>query len=325
MNRLVIQLPALNEAASIEAVLKSLPATLAGVDEIRTVVVDDGSTDATGRIAAACGADVVRHAKPRGVGAAFRSGIRRAIELGADVLVTIDADGQFSTEDIRKLIAPILADEADFVTGSRFKDPAFEPEMPGLKRWGNDVIARWISRMTGQDFHDVSCGFRAYSKDAFLRLNLLGDFTYTHEVFLSLAYAGLRIQEVPIRVIGVRKHGQSRVASNLWKYAWRAAGIILGTYRDYRPLRFFGIIALVMALMGIVALSFLMVHWLQTGAFFPYKAVGFAGGAFCGAALLVYLIGLVAEMQVRLRNGLEDVLFRVRRLDQHSRRQDSGR
>ncbi|OGV44760.1 MAG: hypothetical protein A2X46_16620 [Lentisphaerae bacterium GWF2_57_35] len=322
MNRLVIQLPALNEAASIEAVLKSLPTSLAGVDDIRMIVVDDGSTDGTGQIAASCGAHVIRHAKPRGVGAAFRSGIRRAIELGADILVTIDADGQFATDDVGRLVAPLLAGEADFVTGSRFKDPALAPQMPGVKRWGNDVIACWISRLTGQDFHDVSCGFRAYSKDAFLRLNLLGDFTYTHEVFMSLAYAGLRIEEIPIKVRGVRKHGKSRVANNVWKYAWRAAGIILGTYRDYRPLQFFGFMALAMGLAGMAAISFLGVHWIRTGAFFPYKAVGFVGGAFCGAALLVYLIGLVAEMQVRLRNGLEDVMFRVRRLDQHFHRHD---
>ena len=99
----------------------------------------------------------------------------------------------------------------------------------------------------------------------------------------------------------------------------------MGTYRDYRPLRFFGLIALVLALLGLAALSGLGIHWLRTGAFTPYKAVGFAGGSFCGAALLVYLIGLVAEMQVRLRVALEDVLFRVRRMDQQLHRRESGR
>lgn len=320
MNTLIIQLPALNEAASIGAVLKALPTALPGVDAIRVVVVDDGSTDDTGRIAASHGANVIRHTRPLGVGMAFRSGLQCATELGADIVVTLDADGQFDPTDIAALIAPLLAGEADFVTASRFKDSAFEPAMPGMKRWGNTVIARWISRMTGQTFADVSCGFRAYSRNAFLRLNLTGDFTYTHEVFLSLAFAGLRIQEVPVRVRGEREHGTSRVAGNLFQYAWRAAGIILGTYRDYWPLRFFSIIALVCFGIGAVALGFLGVHWLRTGAFTPYKAVGFVGGCFWGATLLVYLIGLVAQMQVRLRSGLEDVLYRVRRLDLEQRR-----
>jgi glycosyltransferase involved in cell wall biosynthesis len=319
MSRLVIQLPALNESASIGEVLKALPTQLAGVHDIRVVVVDDGSTDDTGRIAAAHGAKVIRHVRPLGVGAAFRSGLQCATELGADIVVTVDADGQFDPKDIAALIAPLLSNEADFVTASRFKQSAYEPAMPGMKRWGNSVIARWISRMTGQTFADVSCGFRAYSRNAFLRLNLTGDFTYTHEVFLSLAFAGLRIQEVPVHVRGEREHGTSRVAGNLFLYAWRAAGIILGTYRDYWPLRFFSIIAMVSFSLGAAALGFLGVHWLRTGAFFPYKAVGFAGGCCWGAALLVYLIGLVAQMQVRIRSGLEDVMYRVRRMDLEQR------
>ncbi|OGV74035.1 MAG: hypothetical protein A2269_01515 [Lentisphaerae bacterium RIFOXYA12_FULL_60_10] len=319
MSRLIIQLPALNEAISIGGVLKALPTSLPGIDEIRVVVVDDGSTDDTGCIAAEHGATVIRHARPMGVGAAFRSGLQCVTELGADIVVTLDADGQFDPADIGALVAPILAGEADFVTASRFKDPALEPDMPPAKRWGNAVIARWISRMTGQSFADVSCGFRAYSRNAFLRLNLTGDFTYTHEVFLNLAFAGVRIREVPVRVRGQRQHGTSRVAGNLFRYAWRAAGIILGTYRDYYPLRFFSALALACFGVGAVALGCLGIHWLRTGAFSPYKAVGFFGGSLWGAGLLVYLIGLVAQMQVRIRNGMEDVLYRVRRMDLEQR------
>ena len=309
--KLVIQLPALNESATIGQVLDGLPKTLPGIDAIQVVVVDDGSTDGTGRIAAERGAQVVVHDRPRGVGAAFRSGLGRSIDLRPDIIVTMDADGQFNPKDIPALIAPILAGEADFVSASRFHDPALEPVMPKAKRWGNGVIARWLSRMTNREFHDVSCGFRAYARKAFLRLNPQGDFTYTHEVFLSLAFAGLRIREVPVEVRGVREHGKSRVAGNLFRYAWQAAAIILATYRDYRPLAFFGSIAGVLGLLGFVFLAFLGGHWVRTGALFPYKAVGFAGGALCGAALLVYLIGLVAAMLSRLRSGVETAMVRA--------------
>lgn len=309
--KLIIQLPALNEAASIKTVLDSLPKSIPGFDEVQIVVVDDGSTDGTGEIATGLDACVVTHSRPRGVGAAFRTGLNRSIELYPDVIVTMDADGQFNPQDIPALIAPIMADEADFVTASRFHDPALVPEMPWAKRWGNGVIAGWLSRMTGQTFHDVSCGFRAYSRKAFLRLNPQGDFTYTHEVFLSLAFAGLRIKEIPVVVRGVREHGKSRVAGNLFRYAWRAASIILSTYRDYKPVAFFGILAMALGIPGVALLIFLGIHWAQTGALFPYKAVGFGGGALCGAALLVYLIGLVAAMLSRLRSGVERAMYRA--------------
>lgn len=312
--KLIVQIPALNEAESIGGVIDGLPRSLPGIDEIKCVVIDDGSSDNTGSIATKHGAVVLRHDRPRGVGEAFRSGLARSLQLGADVIVTIDADGQFQSKDIAKLVEPIVNDQADFVSASRFKDPVLTPVMPYAKSWGNRVIARWLSRMTGRQFYDVSCGLRAYSRQAALRLNPQGGFTYTHEVFLCLAFSGLRILEVPVQV-GGRQHGDSRVANNLIKYAWRAASIILATYRDYRPLAFFGAIAGVFAIIGGVALTFLFAHWVMTGSFTPYKYVGFAGGLFCASALLVYLIGLVAAMLVRLRSGIESLAIRVGEID----------
>jgi len=187
--------------------------------------------------------------------------------------------------------------------------------MPKAKRWGNRVIAQWLSRMIGQEFHDVSCGFRAYSRKAFLRLNPQGDFTYTHEVFLALAFAGLRILEVPVEVRGVREHGTSRVAGNLPRYAYRAASIILGTYRDYKPLKFFGLIAATLFILGFLLTVFVLWHWIQTGALFPYRAFGFAGGTLMGSSLLVFLVGLMASMLTRLRTGMEAALVRIGELE----------
>jgi glycosyltransferase involved in cell wall biosynthesis len=310
MAKLLVQIPALNEAATLRLVLDGLPKELPGVSEVGVVVVDDGSSDQTAQIASDWGAYVVRHESTRGVGEAFRSGLRKSLELGADVVVTMDADGQFNGSDIEKLVAPIIRDEADFVSASRFKDPTMTPKMPYAKSWGNRVIARWLSRMTGRTFFDVSCGMRAYNRQAALRLNPQGRFTYTHEVFLSLAFSGLRIQEVPVRVES-REHGDSRVASNLFRYGWRAASIIFATYRDYRPLAFFGTIAAAFGIVGLAAWIFLFAHWLMTGAFTPYKYVGFAGGLFCGSALLVYLIGLLAAMLVRIRSGIDALSVRI--------------
>jgi len=314
--KLVVQLPALNEEHSIEKVLSSIPRQMEAVDEIVLLVIDDGSKDRTAELARAMGAVVVSHVQNRGVGAAFRTGIAKSTELGADIVVTIDADGQFNPEDIPRVIAPILSGEADFVTASRFMDPALTPEMPFSKLWGNRFMAKWISSMIGQPFYDVSCGFRAYSRNAFLRLNLLGNFTYTHEVFLTLAFADTAIKEVPVKVRGVREHGKSRVASNLWNYGTRTATIILKTYRDYRPLRFFSAVGAVMGILAFAFFLFLMSVKIRTGMFTPHKWAGFMAGAFAASGMASFLVGVVAEMLDRIRISADETLFRIRRVEQ---------
>ena len=313
--KLVAQIPALNEEKSIERVLAAIPRGIPGVDEVVVLVVDDGSRDRTAELARAAGAVVVSHAQNRGVGVAFRTGLAKATDLGADIVVTLDADGQFDPADIPALIDPILKGEADFVTASRFLDPALVPEMPAAKRWGNDFMSRWVSSLTHKRFQDVSCGFRAYSKNAYLRLNLLGNFTYTHEVFLTLAFADVPIREIPIRVRGVREHGKSRVANNLFHYGWRTASIILKTYRDYRPLKFFSKIAVALAGLGLLFLAFLMSVKIQTGVFTPHKWSGFVGSAFVAAGGVVFLVGVVAEMLDRIRASADEALFRIRRVE----------
>lgn len=324
--KLVVQLPALNEAETIAGVIESIPRAIPGVDEITVVVVNDGSSDRTAELAREAGAVVVSHENTRGVGAAFRTGLVKSTELGADIIVTIDADGQFNPDDIPTLISPILKGEADFVTASRFIDSAFEPEMTRVKRWGNDFIARWLSSMVKVRFHDVSCGFRAYSRNAFLRLVLLGEFTYTHEVFLSLAFARVPIKEVPVRVRGVREHGESRVANNLFRYGWRTASIILKTYRDYHPLAFFSRIAVVLALAGLCFVAFLGWVKFTTGGFFPHKWSGFVGGALLAMAAFMFVVGVVAEMLDRIRIAVDEALFRVKRLEfELGRRNAPGR
>lgn len=313
--KLVVQIPALNEERTIGQVIQSVPRDIPGIDRIVVLVVDDGSTDQTGALARAAGAEVVRHARKRGVGAAFRTGINRAMDMGADVVVTLDADGQFDPKDIPTVIRPILDGEADFVTVSRFLDKTMEPEMPRAKRWGNDFMARWISALTQQNFTDVSCGFRAYGRRAFLRLVLIGNFTYTHETFLNLAFAQVRICEVPLRIRGVREHGESRVANSLWKYARRTAAIILKTYRDYRPLRFFGFLSACFAAPAFGLTAFLLWWWIHSGGFSPHKWAGFTAGTLAVIALAIYLMGLVAEMLDRLRLAMDEIVYRVRSLE----------
>ncbi|NCC52067.1 MAG: glycosyltransferase family 2 protein [Spartobacteria bacterium] len=313
--KLVVQLPALNEEKTIKDVIDRIPRNIPGVDEVHVLVVDDGSSDRTDELAREAGAEVIRHEVSRGVGAAFRTGVERATALGTDILVTIDSDGQFNPADIPKVIQPILDKRADFVTASRFIDKSLTPEMPRAKRWGNNFMARWISALIKKRFYDVSCGFRAYSKEAYMRLVLLGEFTYTHETFLNLAFARVAIAEVPIAVRGTREHGQSRVANNLFHYGYSTASIILKTYRDYRPLRFFGWLAFALSVVSFGFFLFLMSVKFRTGLFTPHKWSGFVAASLAGTAVAVYMVGLVAEMLDRIRVAQDELLFRVRRLE----------
>jgi len=314
----VVTIPAFNEAATVGQVIRSIPRDIPGVSDIDIVVVNDGSTDDTATAAAEAGAKVVSFSHNRGLGAAFGQGLHTALGLGADIIVNIDADGQFDPKDIPKLLAPIIDGKADMVTASRFADPALVPKMPWIKKWGNRKAANLLNNLAQLNLNDVSCGFRAYSRDAALRATLLGRHTYTHEVILDLAFRGLRIVEVPVKVIGVRKVGRSKVAGNLWKYGWNSLLIVLRAYRDYRPLHVFGGIGLVFLVLALGCGGFVLWHFLKTGSFTPYIFVAFLAAGLGFIALICYITALLAGMISRLRILQDEQLFFLRKQEYRS-------
>lgn len=309
---LFVTIPALNERITIAQVVKAVPRNLPGVRRVEVLVIDDGSTDDTAAEAAAAGATVISHAMTRGVGAAFHTALTYVMERRGDLLVSIDGDGQFNPADIPALVEPVTSGRADFSTASRFKDPALLPRMPAVKLWGNRMMSRLVSRLTGGRFFDVSCGMRCYNRKAMLNLNLMGAFTYTQEVFLNLAFKRLRIEEVPIRVRGQREFGESRVASNIFRYAVNTSRIIFRAYRDYKPMRFFGGIALWMLIPAVLLELFFVVHYIRTGQFSPHKWAGFTGGGLAVLSLMALHMGLMGDMLNRHRVYLEELLYRQR-------------
>jgi glycosyltransferase involved in cell wall biosynthesis len=307
-----VAIPALDEERSIARVIEGIPSDIPGVTSVEILVVDDGSRDQTAQIAESAGATVLRHLRHRGLGSAFRTALSHAVDGGFDIVATIDGDGQFDPLYIPTLLVPILEGRADFTTASRFKDPQLTPEMPWAKRWGNRIVSRLISRLAGQRFYDVSCGMRCYSRRAALHLQLLGQFTYTQEVFLNLAFKDLRIVEIPLPVRGEREFGKSRVASSLSRYAWQTSKIVFRSYRDYRPLRFFGSLALLCALPAAGLGIFLLLHFLQTGHFSPHKWAGVSALSLFGGTLLFATVGVIGDMLNRHRIYLEEILYRLR-------------
>lgn len=312
--KLVVTIPAQNEQATIANVVAGVPRKLPGVTEVEIIVINDGSTDGTAQTAASTGALVVNlHNRP-GLGKVFKTGLERAMRRGADVIVNIDGDGQFNPADIEALIRPILDGDADFVTCSRFADPKLRPEMPLAKYIGNRVVTRIINWVCGGTrFTDVSCGFRAFNREAAYRLTLFGRFTYTQETFIDLFSKGMRITEVPLHVRGVREYGESRVASNLLKYATNSLPIILRAMRDIQPLKFFGGIAMIFFLFGAATGGWVSVWYVMKHKTTPFTSLIVISGVLITLSFLLGVLALLADMLGRHRLISEELLYLARR------------
>ena len=305
--KIIAIIPAFNEESTIRSVISE---TMKWVDQI--IVADDGSTDNTASIARELNTIVLSHSRRMGVGAAFSSGIDKALSLGADIVVTLDADGQFDPNEIPKLIQPIIEGKADFVTGSRFLNDNQVPGMNKTKRIGNSFFTRLTNWLTGMNFTDTQCGFRAYSKEALLRLTTFGRYTYTQEVFLDLVNKNMRAIEVPVRVFS-RKSGKSKVVRNPFSYGLRALKIILQAERDHHPLRFFTAISLCFIIPSITMFSFVFAHWLVSGKTSPFTSLLSISGTLFLVGIIFIVLALIADMQGRQRKIQEEILYLLRR------------
>ena len=248
----MVLIPAYNEEENIAEAVMSIPRKIMRVEKVEVLVVNDGSTDKTIDYAMNGGADkIVSHKRNSGVGAAFMTGVRNAILMNADIVVTVDADSQFDSGQIPELIVPILNQQADVVIGSRFqnKKPA---NIPRIKFIGNNIFSKLVSWVVGQKFTDTQTGFRAYSKEALLNISVVNDFTYTQEVLIDLKFKRMRIVEVPVSVSYDDKR-KSHVVKSIFGYSSRALSIIVRTLTFHRPVFSFGILGALLCGGGILA------------------------------------------------------------------------
>lgn len=305
--KLVVISICLNEEKTIGELLDGIPSNIGGVDEIVKMVVDDGSSDNTVKVAKEHGALVFSNRVQKRLAHSFQFAINKALELGADIAVNIDGDMQFNPGEIPNLVIPILKGEADFVAGNRFHGE--RPEGISLgKYYGNRLGAYIIGRLAYESFQDVTCGFRAYSREAMLQMNINSRYTYTQESFQLMANKKLNIVQVPVS-IKYYEGRKSRVVSSIHSFITVSAFNILRAFRDFAPMKFFGWLGLIPFLLGMMFLIFTGIHWLNTGLFSPYKFVGFTGIYLVSLGLIVGLFAILSDMLGRMLNNQEKILY----------------
>jgi glycosyltransferase involved in cell wall biosynthesis len=311
--KLIVQIPAYNEEKTIGKVIREIPRKIRGISDVKVLVTDDGSADNTIKEAEKAGADYfLLHKSNQGLGKNFKDGIEKCLELGADIIVNIDADGQFNSRDIPKLVQPILDGEADMVTCSRFLKPELTENMPWAKKWGNKRFTKLVNKVTGKSFTDTQCGFRAYSKEAALRLNLNGKFTYTQEVFIDLAEKGLKIKEIPLRVV-YHKARKSLVSGSLLRYGLKSLGIIARATRDSQPLTFFGMPGLALFVFGVLGALASFLYWITHLVTAPVRTLFNVSVFFAIFGLSLGVLGLLADMFKTSKKIQEEILYRMKR------------
>ncbi|MFZ1736001.1 MAG: glycosyltransferase [Candidatus Moraniibacteriota bacterium] len=306
--KLVINIPAFNEAEKIGETIRRIPRSFEGIDKVVVHVVDDGSNDNTGSIAREAGADrVIIHSRNRGLGRAFRTSVETALESDTDIMVNIDADGQFDPNDIGTLIAPILSGEADIVSADRFGEHAAQ-NIPLVKDRLNRLAASLISRFLKTPIQDLTCGFRAYSRESLLRLNLLENFTYTQEVIIDAIGKGLKIIWIPVPVTYFAGR-KSKMTKSIVNYIRQSSRIIVKAVRDVRPMKFFGIPGF--TLIGIAFLLFctFFVFYIQDFKISPYRNYLFFSALFFIIGLQFVVFALLADMVKSNRRLIEEQLY----------------
>jgi glycosyltransferase involved in cell wall biosynthesis len=306
-----VQVPCYNEAANLPAVLTSIPRQISGIACVQVVVIDDGSSDGTGDVARSLGADaVVRHPANRGLAAAFRSGLDRALRMDADIIVNTDGDNQYPQEQIPRLVQPILEGRADLVLGDR--RPGSMPHFSPLKRLLQRVGSRVVSAASGAPVADAPSGFRAFSREAALQMNVLSGYSYTLETLIQAGAAHLRVVSVPIDARPSDR--PSRLMRSMPHYLLHSGTTVLRAFVTYRPLAVFLTIGLLLIGVGMAGIGRFVYYYVTEGGAGHIQSLVLAATLFI-VGIQVLLIGLVADLVAANRRLVEESLIRLRRLE----------
>jgi len=309
--KLIIQIPCYNEEATLPQTVADLPREIEGIDTIEYLIINDGSKDKTVEIAKQCGVHhIVSFTNNKGLARGFMAGIDACLRLGADIIVNTDADNQYCGADIEKLVRPILSNEADIVIGER---PIDETEHFSWKKKKFQRLGSWVVRVaSGTAVPDAPSGFRAYSKDAALRINVVNAYTYTLETIIQAGVNRVALASVPIRTNAETR--ESRLFKSMWRYMQRSTVVIIRSFIMYRPLVFFFAMGSISFLIGAVFIIRFLIFVLMG------QSEGHIQSLVLAAMLIMVgvqciLAGLQADVIAANRKILEDVQYRLRKIE----------
>lgn len=302
--KLVIQIPCYNEENTLSATISDIPQTFEGISEITILVIDDGSADRTSTIAAECGAKVIRHSSNAGLAAAFSTGLKEALKLGADIIVNTDADNQYCGKCIKDLIYPIVNGQADMVIGSR---PISEiKHFSILKKLLQKAGSATVRLASGTDVPDAPSGFRAFSREAALKISVFSKYSYTLETIIQAQNKGIKIVSVPIEVNPPTR--KSRLFKSMAGYIWKSVLTIGRIFILYRPFRFFATVGGILFFAGFAFGTRFLIY------FFEGSGDGHIQSLILSAVLMIsgfqtFLIGIISDLISANRKMLEEIRY----------------
>ena len=319
--KLIIQIPCYNEAETLDIALRALPRQVEGFDQLEVLIIDDGSTDDTVKVARENGVEhVVRFTTNRGLAHGFMAGLDACIKLGADIIVNTDADNQYNADDIPKLVAPILNKEADIVVGAR---PIEDIEHFSFTKKFLQRLGSWVVRIASKtEIPDSPSGFRALTRDAAMRMNVFNEYTYTLETIIEAGQKGMAITSVPIRVNEDLR--PSRLVKSIPSYIKKSIFTIIRIFVVYRPFRFFMLIGTVLFLIGFaVGLRFLYFYMAGEGDGHIQSVI--LSAVLLGMGFQTMLVAFIADLQATNRKLLEDIQYSLRKIRTRTVRIDADR
>ena len=293
---LIVTIPAFNEEATIDKVIKSIPKRIKDIKKVKVLVWDDGSTDKTAQVAKKAGADFIFSSKKNlGLARTFDLATSKAIELGADIIVNTDADNQYDQAEIPKLIKPILAGKADVVNGNRQVEKL--DHMPTTKKIGN-MLGSWVIRLlTGLKIQDASSGFRAYTREAIENLSIFSRHTYTHETLVQIAFSDLAIREINV---SFRKRdggsGNSRLIKGVVSHIVKSGSTIVRTVLMYKALKVFVIFG-IMEMLGASALAMRFLFFYIQGSGSGHVQSLILSSMLFNLSLITILLGFISDLK----------------------------